>query len=343
MRSIGPTATKFAVFGVVMVLLTSALFVIFSGYRAGSTNTYSAVFHDVSQLRAGDSVRQAGIPVGTVESVRMQPDRTVLVDFDADRDIVLTTGVRLAVRYLNLTGDRYLDLLTAPGMTSVLSPGSQIPPDRTDPALDLDVLIGGLKPVIQGLNPADVNALTSSLLQVFQGEGPTVTSLFTQTSSFSNAMADNGVLIQQLIDNLNTVLGTLANDGTQFSSAIDRLQHLVSGLAQDRDPIASAIGSLDAGTASIADLLSNARQPLHNVVDQLSRLAPLLDADKDRLDGQLQRLPQDYRKLSRVASYGGFVNYYLCGIAVRVTDLQGRTASFPWVRQEGGRCAEPNG
>jgi phospholipid/cholesterol/gamma-HCH transport system substrate-binding protein len=24
-----------------------------------------------------------------------------------------------------------------------------------------------------------------------------------------------------------------------------------------------------------------------------------------------------------------------------VTDLQGRTAEFPWIRQDGGRCTEP--
>ena len=44
----------------------------------------------------------------------------------------------------------------------------------------------------------------------------------------------------------------------------------------------------------------------------------------------------------RVGSYGSFVNYYLCGITVRVTDLQGRTAVFPWIKQRDGRCAEPD-
>ncbi len=35
--------------------------------------------------------------------------------FDADRNIVLTTGTRAAVRYLNLVGDRYLELVDGPG------------------------------------------------------------------------------------------------------------------------------------------------------------------------------------------------------------------------------------
>ena len=48
--------------------------------------------------------------------------------FDADRDVVLTTGTKAAVRYLNLVGDRYLELLDGPGSTKVLPAGSQIPP-----------------------------------------------------------------------------------------------------------------------------------------------------------------------------------------------------------------------
>ncbi|MGO9101160.1 MAG: mammalian cell entry protein, partial [Mycobacterium sp.] len=35
------------------------------------------------------------------------------------------------------------------------------------------------------------------------------------------------------------------------------------------------------------------------------------------------------------------VNYYICGLAFRVTDLQGRTAVYPWFKQTEGRCAEP--
>jgi phospholipid/cholesterol/gamma-HCH transport system substrate-binding protein len=336
------TSVKLAAFAVVMVVLTGFLFLIFGQYRTGSTQGYSAVVTDASRLKTGDSVRVAGIRVGTVENVSVEGDKNVVVSFDTDRTVVLTTGTKAAVRYLNLVGDRYMELVDGPGSTRVMPAGSQIPADRTEPALDLDMLLGGLKPVISGLDPRDVNALTSSLIQIFQGQGGTLESLLSHTSSFSSALADNSSTIEQLIDNLNTVVGTLSKDGNDFSAAIDNLEHLITGLAQDRDPIGQAIESLDNGTASIADLLTNGRPPLKAAVDQLNRIAPLLDQDKGRLDAQLQRLPDDYRKLVRVGSYGSFINYYLCGLSARVTDLQGRTAVFPWIIQENGRCKEPD-
>jgi phospholipid/cholesterol/gamma-HCH transport system substrate-binding protein len=336
------TIVKFTAFALVMVVLTAILFVIFGQYRTGSTTTYSAVFADVSRIKAGDSVRVAGVRVGTVQGLSMRPDKKVVVAFDSDRKVVLTTGTKVMVRYLNLVGDRYLELVDGPGTAKVLPAGSQIPFDRTAPALDLDLLLGGLKPVIRGLNPNDVNALSASLLQILQGEGGAVESLLSNTSSFTNALADNNQTVEQLIDNLRTLLGTLTKEGGNFSAAIDRLERLVTELASQRDPIGAAIDALDKGTASLTDLLRQARPPLAGTIGQLNRLAPLLDQDKDRLDAAIKRLPRNYRKLTRTASYGSFIQFYICGLSFRVSDLQGRTAVFPWFEQKGGRCAEPD-
>jgi phospholipid/cholesterol/gamma-HCH transport system substrate-binding protein len=335
------TLIKFGAFAIVMALLTTFLFFVFGQYRTGATTGYTAVFNDASRLKTGQSVRVAGIRVGTVNSVSLQPDKKVVVKFDADNNIVLTDGTRAAVRYLNLVGDRYLELVDGPGSTKRLPAGGRIPVDRTAPALDLDLLLGGLKPLVQGLNAQDVNALSAALLHVFQGEGGTLDSLFSKTTSFSNTLADNDQTVQQLIDNLNTVVGTLAKDGPQFSGAIDRLERLLTGLAQDRDPIGAAIDSLSTGTASLASLLSNARQPLAGTVEQLSRLAPLLDEDKARLDVALQKAPINYRKLIRLGTMGATIPYYLCGAWLRGTDLQGKTVIAPWFRSDAGRCAEP--
>lgn len=341
MTSLRGTSLKVGIFAVVMLMVTFILFAIFGEFRGGAQNKYTAVFDDVSSLKSGDAVKVAGVRIGSVSSVKLQPDNQVIVRFGADRDIVLTSGTKAAVRYLNLVGDRYLELLDTPGSAQIAPPGSVIPVDRTAPALDLDLLLGGLKPFVQGLNPEAVNGLTNSLISILQGQEGNLESLFAKTSSFSNALADNSQTVQQLVDNLNTVLATIATDGDKFSGAVDRLEKLVTGLSQDRDPIGEAITALDAGTASLTDLLTEARAPLAGTVDQLARLAPLLDEDKATLDIALQKAPANYRKLVRLGSYGSWINQYLCGMSFRVTDLQGRTAYFPWIMQHTGRCAEP--
>ncbi|CAJ1586970.1 MCE family protein [[Mycobacterium] wendilense] len=339
-RTRGP-AWKFGIFAVVMSVITAFMVMIFSEYRGGSTTGYSAVFQDVSSLEPGDTVRISGIRVGQVSAVRLTEAKTAVVDFDADSTVALTAGTTAVVRYLNLVGDRYLELVDGPGPTAVLPAGSRIPVERTAGALDLDSLLGGLKPVIQGLDPADVNALTSALVQVLQGQAGTAESLFARTSSFTTALADNGQLLEDLIDNLNAAMGTMARDGAEFSALVDGMERLVTGLAAEREPIGAAIEALSSGTSSLLDLLGEARPPLAATVDQLNRLAPALDAKKDRIETALQKAPENYRKLVRIGAYGSFVNYYICSIAIRISDLQNRTAEFPVFRQEAGRCTEP--
>ena len=220
-----------------MSLLTVFLFFTFGQYRTGAVTGYSARFNDASRLKAGDSVRVAGVRVGTVNGVALQPDKKVVVKFDADRSIALTDGTKAAVRYLNLVGDRYLELVDGPGSTRRLAAGGQINVSHTAPALDLDLLLGGLKPLIHGLNPRDVNALSSALLEVLQGEGGSLQSLFNKSTSFTNTLADNDQTIEHLIDNLNAVAATLNKDGGQFSGAIDRLQRLVAIWAPRHQPL----------------------------------------------------------------------------------------------------------
>ena len=341
MKRSNSTLLKFVTFAVVMVMMTVFLFMAFGQYRSGSTSQYTAMFGDASRLKGGDSVRVAGVRVGTVNTVELQQDHKVRVTFDADKDVVLTTGTKLAVRYLNLVGDRFLELMDAPGSSRILPAGSTIGQDRTAGALDLDLLLNGLRPVVRGLNPQDVNALTSSLVQIFQGQGDNLESLLGRTSSFSNDVANNEQTVSQLIDNLNSVVGTLSKDGDKFSGAIDKLQQLITGLSHDRDPIGTAISRLDQGTASISSLLEQSRDPLKNTIGELNRLAPFLDDHKTVLDRGLQKDVAYYHKLARLGSYGAWIMYYVCGLQIRVTDLQGRTANFPMVQQEGGRCGEP--
>ncbi|MFE6921903.1 MCE family protein [Nocardia sp. NPDC057663] len=330
---------KFGIFAVVMVVLSGFLAVVFGQYRGGDTERYSALFADVSRLRTGDSVRVAGVQVGSVRSIELRADHTVLVGFDADATLALTTGTTAAVRYLNLVGDRYLELTDAAGVHDRLGAGAQIPRERTASALDLDLLLGGLKPVVQGLRAQEVNALTWSLLEIVQGREGTLSSLTAETAAFTTTLARNNAVVEQLIDHLNTVMTTLADEGGQFAGTLDRLQSLTTELARERDPIGAAIDALDRSTASVADLLWQARTPLAGTVDELARLAPLVDDDKATLDAALARAPENFRKLVRTGAYGNFIQYYICAITVRVTDANGAVLVLPWIEQTTGRCS----
>lgn len=80
------------------------------------------------------------------------------------------------MRYLNLIGDRYLELKRGDSDRKMPS-GGTIPVERTEPALDLDALIGGFRLLFRALDPEKVNNIARSIITVFQGRAaPSTTS-----------------------------------------------------------------------------------------------------------------------------------------------------------------------
>jgi phospholipid/cholesterol/gamma-HCH transport system substrate-binding protein len=79
---------RFAIFAAVCLLGIVALFAVFSQFRYEKANTYNAVFANVSGLRENNFVRIAGVEVGKVKKIAVQPDSTVRVEFTADESVV---------------------------------------------------------------------------------------------------------------------------------------------------------------------------------------------------------------------------------------------------------------
>src|ERR1700755_357131 len=93
------TLMKVGIFTVVMLLVGAGLIVVFGQFRFASGNTYHATFAEASRLKAGQDVRIAGVPVGSVKGVELNPDNTVDVTFDVSNRYQLYTSTRALVRY----------------------------------------------------------------------------------------------------------------------------------------------------------------------------------------------------------------------------------------------------
>jgi phospholipid/cholesterol/gamma-HCH transport system substrate-binding protein len=335
------TTVKLAIFTLVMALIFAGLAVVFSQMRFARENGYHAVFTSSSGVLPGAKVRIAGVPVGSVTSVKVGKDYLAHVEFDVDRKYRLLTSTRAAIKYENLVGDRYLELTEGPGSNRVLQPGGTIVKEQTAPALDLDMLLGGFRPLLRGLDPGQVNDLTNALLQIFQGQGGTLVSLLNSGGSFAKTLADRDALIGSVINNLNTVLQTIDQRGDQFATTIAELQRLISGLAADKDQIGDAIPRIAGATGDLTDLLAQARPDLRGTIEQTGRLATNLDAGSDTVQWVLERLPSTYRQLIRIGSYGSFLQLYVCSTNFLVDGPNGQTMKINMPgAQTTGRCAD---
>ncbi|AMO58943.1 virulence factor Mce family protein [Mycolicibacterium phlei] len=335
------TAIKLGAFSLVLLMFTAIIIVVFGQMRFDRTTGYSAIFSSASGLREGQFVRASGVEVGKVEKIQLINGGTqVKVDFNVDRSLPLFEGTTASIRYLNLIGDRYMELKRGDSDRR-LPGGATIPIERTQPALDLDALIGGFRPVFRALDPDKVNEIAQSIITVFQGQGGTINDILDQTASLTEALADRDRAIGEVITNLNTVLDTSVRHQQQFDETVQNFEKLVTGLKNRADPIATSVAEISDAAGTVADLLADNRPLLQSTIGHLETAQqPLID-QREQLNDILVRLPTAFKIIGRAGGiYGDFFNFYACDISVRMNGLQpgGPVRTVKLFSQPSGRC-----
>jgi phospholipid/cholesterol/gamma-HCH transport system substrate-binding protein len=338
------TLVRLGIFSLVLVLFTVMIVVVFGQMRFDRTYGYSAEFTNVSGLRQGQFVRASGVEIGKVSSVSLvDGGRRARVEFSVDRAIPLYQSTTAQIRYLDLIGNRYLELKRGEGegADKVLPAGGFIPASRTSPALDLDALIGGFKPLFRALDPQKVNTIATALVTVFQGQGGTINDILDQTAQLTSQLGERDQAIGEVIKNLNIVLDTTVRHRQQFDQTVNNLEVLITGLKGHADQLAGGTAHISNAAGTVADLLSEDRGLLHSSLNYLDAVQqPLID-QREQLNDFLHRVPTALNMIGRtIGSYGDFVNFYACDITLKLNGLQsgGPVRTVRLFSQPTGRC-----
>jgi phospholipid/cholesterol/gamma-HCH transport system substrate-binding protein len=335
------TAIKLGAFALVLLMFTAIIIVVFGQLRFDRTTGYTAIFKNASGIRSGQFVRASGVEVGKVDKVELiDGGDKVKIDFSVDRSLPLFQGTTASVRYLNLIGDRYLELKRGDDEKR-LPAGGTIPVERTQPALDLDALIGGFRPLFRALDPDKVNNIAQSIITIFQGQGGTINDILDQTGELTSTLASRDQAIGEVVRNLNTVLDTTVKHQQQFDETVQNFEQLITELKNRADPIATSVADISDAAGSVADLLGDNRPLLQKTVTQLEVIQQPLVDQKDQLNDILTKLPNALKILGRAGGiYGDFFNFYACDVTLKLNGLQpgGPVRTVKVWSQPSGRC-----
>jgi phospholipid/cholesterol/gamma-HCH transport system substrate-binding protein len=338
------TLVRLGIASAVLLFFTAFIVVVFGQMRFDRTYSYAAEFSNASGLRAGQFVRASGVEIGKVKNIKLIDNgHRVRVDFAIDRAVPLYQSTTAQIRYLNLIGDRYVELKRGEGEGAdrVLPPGGFIPLSRTQPALDLDALIGGFKPLFRALDPEKVNNIASAIITVFQGQGGTINDILDQTAQLTSHIAERDQAIGEVVKNLNIVLDTTVRHRKEFDQTVDNFEKLITGLNNHGDQLAAGTANISNAAGTVADLLADNRTLLHKTLNYLEPIQqPIID-QRDLWDDQLRRTPPGLNIVGRaVGSYGDWVNFYLCDLTLKTNGLQagGPVRTVRIWQQPTGRC-----
>ncbi|MGX7698310.1 MlaD family protein [Gordonia polyisoprenivorans] len=305
MNRVRPTATAgFVLFVVAMLLAGWVTVQALDPSVPGAGQTFTARFTDVSGLTVGNDVRELGVRVGKVESISLLDDSgdqaQAQVRFTVNTTTTVYDDTQIAIRYLNLVGQRYLDLQTPAGDATApkheLATTAVIPASRTIGSFDITEMFNGLRPLFGTLQPDQLNSLMNNILAVIEGRGPDVGSVLNQLRQLADVVSDRSTLIATVISQLGRVAGEIRYKSPQLNDLISRMGDAFGVLAASADktqesmrlaarslgPVRQLLESLDesyyGNYATVDHLLRTWVPAVNTATAALGRLPALIDA-----------------------------------------------------------------
>lgn len=276
MKSVGGSAWRLGLFTVAMIAVLGLVITAIQRPVGGQTVTYEALFTDVNGLKTGDDLRLHGVQVGKVRDISLSGS-VALVRFSLRAESSIYDNSRLAIRYQNLTGQRYIDLQQPPDPAAKLAAGARIGTEQTIGSFDVTALFNGLRPVLTTLSPEALNQFTTSLLAVIEGDGDGIGPALAAIGTLSGYVADRQAVLTTMIGNLAGISASLGG----------RSEHLVTLLSK----LADVFTSLQIKIDGLIDFAMTAPPVLAPVDSLLATLGLTEDENPDLADALGQAIP----------------------------------------------------
>jgi phospholipid/cholesterol/gamma-HCH transport system substrate-binding protein len=284
---------------------------------SGPTRSYAAVFRDASGLIPGDDVRIAGVRVGKVQAVDLD-GMNAKVTFSVARDQQIYTDTTATIEFLNLLGTRYVDLKST-SRNHALPPGSTLDLSHTREGLDLTAIFNAFRPLFDAIRPADVNELAANIVQVLQGQGPSLQHLSEQTALLTQNLVDRDQIIGSVMTNLTAVLETLERHRADFRNTVHELNDLTDVIADNRKEIGNTIDGLQDVVTSFASLVDDGGDSVNRDVTALAAWADSFSSVTPLIASGLLDTQELLTGYVATLGMGSFLNTYVCESAIKVT------------------------
>ncbi|RJO79381.1 MCE family protein [Nocardia panacis] len=244
-------AWRLGLFAAVMLVVLALVLTAIKRPVSGDTEAHDAIFTDANGLKVGDDVRMFGVQVGKVEGVSLEGDKAK-VHLTVKTATPIYDNSTLAIRYQNLTGQRYIDLQQQPNPGTRLAANARVEAKMTVPSFDVTSLFNGLRPVLATLSPETVNQFTQSMLAVLEGDGTGLGPALDAIGKLSAYVGDRQAVIGTLVRNMSEIADRVGGRVhylvpllARLTDVFQALQQNIGGLAEFAMSAPSVLGPLD--------------------------------------------------------------------------------------------------
>lgn len=310
---------------VVLALLATAAYHADRLPIIGGGTTYTAEFSDAAGLRAGDPVYIAGVEVGRVRAVELAGDR-VRVSLRI-RDAWLGDQSNAAIEIKSLLGAKSVSL--DPRGERPLDPHTAIPLQRTASPYDVVEALSGLSGTLQQIDTGQLEQSLRTLAETFRGTPEQVRGTLDGLSRLSATIAGRDQQIHHLLAGTEKLTGVLAGRNTEFQRLLADGNLLLAEVGRRREAISALLTSVQALSLQLRGLVADNGAQLRPALEQLDRVAAVLQRNQVNLDRGLQLEPVFIRLFNNTLGNGRWFDNYVCGLLPPPTALGPLTINEP--------------
>jgi phospholipid/cholesterol/gamma-HCH transport system substrate-binding protein len=266
---------RVAALGAVLAAVALVAILLFGGGSGGYR--VKARFLNAGQLVKGNPVQTGGVPIGSVEGIRITPDGQAEIELEiADEYAPLRRGTRAAIRQLSQSGlaNRYVDLKLPPHSESEIPEGGVLDTDKTVTQVDLDELFNTLddetRKSLRGFLKGSAAQWRGHAEQANAGLQYLNPALSTSSRLFNELTKDEPLLERFLVDSSRLVTA-VAERRDDLAGLVGNLNDTTRALGSQNRALAEAIGLLP-------PFMRRANTTFVNLRSTLDEVDPLVDA-----------------------------------------------------------------
>ena len=309
------TAIKLAVFTVFTIIITFWLASII-GKLSPFKEVYqlSATFTDATGILNGDPVKIAGVPVGKVTSFQVEEGEAI-VDMEIEGDIDIPTNSTFEIKFLNLLGQRVVNIRPADTPSSeIFAENDTVPVTQTSPALDLSVVFNNLRPLIQSTNPEEINTVARTIVEVFKGREGDLAGILGNLGNLTETLSARDQRLARFVSDFDELTKILNRRSGNIRVGLSNFTEFMESLADVTPRIERVVDQLNTTSVKFGGIVGRNRT---NLDQELSDLRTLLNIVNDEL-GPLDRIAKNLKEVlmatARSQGYGKWWNLYVVNL-----------------------------
>ncbi|CAJ1587372.1 MCE family protein [[Mycobacterium] wendilense] len=265
---------------------------------------YQAVFAEAGGLTAGNEVKVSGVTVGSVSDVEIDRGKA-LVTFAVNSKVRLGQDTEAHISIGTILGERVL--VVEPRGSGSLGALGVIPASRTAAPYSLTDALDEFTSNTADTDTAAINQSLDTLSETIERMAPQLAPTFDGVSRLSKSLNNRNESLGRLLSAAGDVTGILSERSDQVNRLILNANDLLGVLHERRHAIVTLLGNATAVARHLSGLVDDNEHELAPTLDQLNRVAEMLERNRDNLEKSLDGL-RKYQLTQGEAVNNGF--YY---------------------------------